>query len=76
MFAVKVKVGTNVCPVCEDALPNVSKDSLGEVVNLKEVGRNRTDFYATIRWNNGFESFLNAHFFFKTVAVINDEVIV
>ena len=74
MFAVKVKVGTNVRPVCEDALPDVTKNSLGQIVNLKEVGRYRSDFYVTIRWDNGCESFLNALFFVKTVAIV-DEVV-
>lgn len=40
-----IKVGTQVRPVCEDALPDVNKQSVGEIVNLKEVGRYRRDFY-------------------------------
>jgi hypothetical protein len=69
-----IKVGTQVRPVCEDALPDVNKQSVGEIVNLKEVGRYRRDFYVTIRWDNGCESFLNALFFVKTVAIV-DEVL-
>ncbi|WP_020563038.1 hypothetical protein [Methylosarcina fibrata] len=75
MFAVKVKVGTNVRLVCEDALRDVTKNSLGQVVDLKKVGRYRSDLYVTIRWDNGCESFLNALFFVKTVAIV-DEVFV
>jgi len=34
------------------------------------------DFYATILWENGKESFFNAVFFLKSVSVIKDEVTV
>lgn len=74
MLAVNVKVGTNVRPICEDGLPDVTQNSLGQVVSLKEVGRYPSDFYVTIRWDNGCESFLNALFFVKTVAIV-DEVL-
>lgn len=74
MFAIKVKVGTNIRPICEDTLPDVTKNSLGQVVNLKEVGRYRNDFYVTIRWDNGCESFLNALFFVKTVVIVDEAV--
>jgi hypothetical protein len=70
----KIKVGTNVRPVCVDALSHVTENSLGKVVNLKEVGRYGRDFYVTNRWDNGCESFLNALFFVKTVAIV-DEVL-
>jgi hypothetical protein len=69
MFYTNIKIGAKVRPVCDDTLPDVTTESLGEVVRLKEVGRDRSDFYATIRWDNGKESFLNAMFFFKTVVV-------
>jgi hypothetical protein len=49
MFNPNIKIGTKVRPVCEDALPDTTTESLGEVVMLKEVGRDRRDFYATIR---------------------------
>ena len=70
MFYPNIKIGTKVRPVCEDALPDVTTESLGEVIMLKEVGRDRRNFYATIRWDNGKESFLNTMFFIKTVAVV------
>ena len=73
MFYPNIKNGTKVRPVCDDALPDVTTESLGEVVMLKEVGRDRSDFYATIRWDNGKESFLNAMFFIKTVVVVPTE---
>jgi hypothetical protein len=72
MFYQEIKVGTQVRPVCEDALPDVTADSLGKVVMFKEIGRDRRDFYATILWDNGKESFLNAMFFLKTVAVVEE----
>lgn len=72
MFYQNIKVGTHVRPVCEDALPDVTTESLGKVVMLKEIGRDRRDFYATIRWDNGKESFLNAMFFLKTVVVVEE----
>lgn len=80
MFYPNIKIGAKVRPVCDDALPDVTTESVGEVIMLKEVGCDRSDFYATIRWDNGKESFLNAMFFFKTVAVVStghkiDEVI-
>ena len=72
MFYQDIKVGTQVRPVCEDALPDVTADSLVKVVKFKEIGRDRRDFYTTIRWDNGKESFLNAMFFLKTVTVVEE----
>lgn len=69
-----IKIGTQVRPVCEDALPDVTTETLGKVIRYIENGRGTKDFYATILWDNGKESFLNAMFFLKTVAVV-DEVI-
>lgn len=74
MFYRNIKIGTQVRPVCDEILPGVTKESLGEVVRLKEVGRGSRDFYVTIRWDNGKESYLNAMFFIKTVAIV-DKVI-
>lgn len=73
MFYPNIKIGAKVRPVCDEALPGVTIESLDEVVMLKEVGRDRSDFYAAIRWDNGKESFLNAMFFIKTVAVVPTE---
>ena len=70
MFYPNIKIGAKVRPVCDDALLDVTTESLGEVLILKEVGRDRSDFYATIRWDNGKESFLNAMFSIKTVALV------
>ncbi len=72
MFYQEINVGTQVRPVCEDAIHDVTAESLGKVVMFKEIGRDRRDFYATIRWDNGKESFLNAMFFLKTVAVVEE----
>ncbi len=75
MFYQEINVGTQVRPVCEDALRDVTAESLGKVVMFKEIGRDRRDFYATVRWDNGKESFLNAMFFLKTVAVVEEVLI-
>ncbi|MDO8845382.1 hypothetical protein [Methylicorpusculum sp.] len=74
MFYHAIKIGTKVRPFCEDALPDVTTDSIGEVIMFKEIGRNRRDFYTIIRWDNGTESFLNARFFFKAVTVVEEVV--
>ena len=72
MFCQDIIVGAQVRTVCEDALPDVTAESLGKVVMFKEIGRDRRDFYATIRWDNGKESFLNAMSFLKTVTVVEE----
>ena len=72
MFHQEINVGTHVRPVCEDAITDVTTESLGKVVMLNVIGRDRRDFYATIRWDNGKESFLNAMFFSKTVTVVEE----
>ena len=72
MFYQNIKVGSQVRPVCEDAIADLTTQSLGKVVMLKKMGRDQRDFHAIIRWDNGKESFLNAMFFRKTVAVVEE----
>jgi hypothetical protein len=74
MLGLKIKVGTQVRPICDDVLPYVTRLSTGQVVMLKTVGSNSRDFYATVRWDNGTETFLNAVFFVKTVEIIEEPV--
>lgn len=73
MLHFQVKVGTQVRPICNDALPDVTTESIGHIVMLRSIGHLNRDFHATIRWDNGTESFLNAVFFFKTVEVVNEQ---
>ena len=73
MFTNKIKVGAKVRPICDDAVLDVTADSLGEFIVFKEMGRDRRDFHVTIRWDNGKETFLNALFFRKTVMIVEEE---
>lgn len=72
MFHVSIKVGTKVKPICDDVLPNVTAESRGEIVMLRIADRQKRDFHATIHWDNGTETFLNALFFFKTVEIVDE----
>lgn len=72
MFHFNINVGTRVRPVCDDVLPDVSTESTGIVIMLRRIGRDNHDFHATILWDNGTETFLNAVFFLKTVEVIGE----
>jgi hypothetical protein len=73
MLTNKIKVGVKVRPFCDDAVLDMTADSLGEVVMFKEIGRDRRDFHVIIRWDNGKETFLNALFFRKTVMIVEEE---
>lgn len=75
MFSLKIKVGTQVRPICDDVLPDVTRLSTGQVVMLKAIGFDNRDFYATVRWDNGTETFLNAVFFTKTVEIIEVPIV-
>ena len=65
-----IMVGTQVRPICDDSLPYVTKDSIGFITRLRKYDRCYSDFYVTVEWDNGTETFLNAQFFRKTVMVI------
>lgn len=71
MLFCNIDIGTQVRPLCNDSLPYVTIESIGSVTRLRKIGRNHWDFHATIEWDNGTESFLNAQFFWKTVIVID-----
>ena len=70
MIYKNIKVGTKVRPVCENALTGVPAKSLGRVIKIKKTGGNGEGFYATIRWDNGTETGLNAMFFSKILVVV------
>ncbi|OAI15006.1 hypothetical protein A1359_09840 [Methylomonas lenta] len=75
MFGSKIKLGSLVRPICDDVLPDVTRLSIGQIIMLKTVGFNSRDFYVTVRWDNGTETFLNAVFFVKTVEIIEDPLV-
>jgi len=74
MILTQIKIGTKVRPIDTTGFQDLTKESVGVIVRLKEVDRNRSDFYVTIEWDNDTVSFFNKSFLNKMVAVVATEV--
>jgi len=72
MLYLDISIGTQVRPVGDDVLHSVSASSIGTVIKFRKIGRDAKDFHATILWDNGTETFLNAMFFWKAVTVVDE----
>ncbi|MDO8941066.1 MAG: hypothetical protein Q7U98_18080 [Methylicorpusculum sp.] len=69
----KITIGTRVRLAYPDALPGLNFDCFGEVVSLCEKRQTVVpDFFATVCWDNGALSFLNATFFRKTLLIVEE----